>query len=353
MGLTPEFWRGRRVLLTGHTGFKGAWLALWLEHLGAEVHGLALPPERANGAFSALAPWSALESRIVDLRDAQSTTAAVREIDPEVILHLAAQAIVRRGYADPSGTFATNVVGTAHLLDAARAAPSLRAVVVVTSDKVYRNGGLARAFVEGDELGGADPYSASKAAVELLVGSWRASYGVAGSWAVATARAGNVIGGGDTGEDRLLVDAWTALRADQVLFLRHPGSVRPWQFVLDPLAGYLMLAERLALAPESAPAALNFGPSPDAAVPVSAVVDRLFARWGAGEWAPAAEPGPPEAHALRLCADRARELLGWTPILDLDTALDWTVDWWRESKTGGSMRPLAIAQIEQYRARMG
>lgn len=349
--VTASFWRRRRVLVTGHTGFKGSWLSLWLQHLGADVHGLALPPERDDGAFTAMGlPAGAT----VDLRDAAATTAAVKAVDPEVILHLAAQALVRRGYADPAGTFATNVQGTANLLDAARKAPSLRAVVVVTSDKVYRNTdlGTPRPFEEDDPLGGSDPYSASKASVELLVGAWRVTFPGAAGRAVATARAGNVIGGGDTGQDRLLVDAWEAARDGDVLVLRYPDAVRPWQFVLEPLAGYLMLAERLATEPAAAPPALNFGPSADDALSVSQVVKRAYALWGGGEWSASGVETFAEARFLQLSSARARATLGWSPVLTVDEALAWTVDWWRASAAGQDRRALALGQIEEFERRM-
>jgi CDP-glucose 4,6-dehydratase len=346
------FWRGRRVLVTGHTGFKGSWLFLWLQRLGAEVHGLALPPERDDGAFTAM---GLPIEQPVDLRDGAATEAAVARVDPEIILHLAAQALVRRGYADPAGTFATNVQGTANLLDAARRAPSLRAVVVITSDKVYRNTdlGTPRPFEEDDPLGGSDPYSASKASVELLVGAWRAAFPITlAGGAVATARAGNVIGGGDTGQDRLLVDAWEAVRDGKVLVLRYPDAMRPWQFVLEPLAGYLMLAERLATDPGSAPPALNFGPSADDALSVSQLVKRAYALRGGGEWSASGVETFAEARFLQLSSERARATLGWRPVLTVDEALAWTVDWWRATADGADRRALAHGQIEEFDRRM-
>ncbi len=355
MGIETSFWRGRRVLVTGHTGFKGAWLALWLERLGAEVTGLGLAPERADGAYPALGPWPALDSHEVDVRDAGAVRRVVEQAEPEVVFHLAAQAIVRRGLADPVGTFATNVLGTAHVLAAASAAaPAVRSVVVVTSDKVYRNRGDGRAFTEDDELGGDDPYSASKAAAELAVASWRQSFVDREKCGLATARAGNVIGGGDTGEDRLLVDARDALRNGQPLLLRRPEAERPWQFVLEPLAGYLLLAERLDADPVSAAPALNFGPTATAALSVRELAERVFARWGSGRWAPAGaadvERAAVESSVLRVDAGRANEILGWRSRLDVDTALAWTVEWWRAAQTGASLRALALRQIAEYEA---
>lgn len=341
-------WAGRRVLITGHTGFKGAWLALWLERLGATVSGLALPPEDPAGAFSALGPWPGMESHMVDLRDGPAVADAVVRADPEVILHLGAQALVRRSYADPAGTWAVNVVGTANVLEAARRLPALRSVVVVTSDKVYANLGDGRAFREDDRLGGNDPYSSSKAATELATASWRRSYFDGLGVGVATARAGNVIGGGDRGEDRLLPDLWRALESVATVRLRYPLATRPWQFVLEPLHGYLLLADAMARGVEGLPPAVNFGPDITACVPVGAIVDRALRLWGAGRWEQEAGQHPHEAHLLHLDASLATTVLGWRPRLDVDTALDWTVAWWRAAAAGDDLRKLAVLQIEAY-----
>ncbi len=345
-------WAGRRVLVTGHTGFKGAWLALWLEHLGAHVTGLALPPEDPAGIFSAVGSWPGLDSHLVDLRDGAAVSAVVADADPEVILHLGAQALVRRGYADPVGTWAVNVVGTANLLEAARALPSLRSLVVVTSDKVYANLGDGRPFTEDDRLGGHDPYSSSKAAAELATAAWRQSFFGDGRVGVATARAGNVIGGGDRGEDRLLPDLWRALETGQAVRLRYPQATRPWQFVLEPLHGYLLLADALARDPHDAPATLNFGPDLSDCVAVATVVDGAIALWGGGHWEREAGDQAPEAGLLHLDATRATALLGWRPRLDHTTALAWTVEWWRAAAGGEDLRKLALTQIEAYEERV-
>lgn len=338
-------WAGRRVLVTGHTGFKGAWLSLWLDRLGAEVTGLALPPEDRHGAFTAMGPGRG-RSVIADLRDRAAVAAVVHEARPEVMFHLGAQALVRRGYADPCGTFATNVSGTAHVLEAAIAAGA-RAIVVVTSDKVYANDGRGRSFVETDRLGGDDPYSASKACAELVVASWRS---VAPGTPMSTARAGNVIGGGDTAADRLLPDVARALATGRPVRLRHPEAVRPWQFVLEPLYGYLLLGSCLLADPAHAPLAVNFGPPPASCQPVQQVVDRVIELAGGGTSEVSAELGPPETAALRLDASEAARSLGWRPALDLDTALAWTVEWWDRSRTGGDLRALACDQVERYEA---
>lgn len=334
------------MLVTGHTGFKGAWLTLWLQHLGAEVSGLALPPDHPEAAFGALSPWPNLVSHVIDVRDAGGVAEAMRASEPEIVFHLAAQALVHRGYADPVGTYSVNVLGTAHVLEAIRAIPSVRAAVVVTSDKVYVNDGREVPFREDDPLGGSDPYSGSKACTELMVETWRRSFG--SDAMLATARAGNVIGGGDAGSDRLLVDARLALEAGRPLILRRPDATRPWQFVLEPLLGYVLLAERMVTDPRGAPEALNFGPDPGSCVPVREVVERLFSLWGDGAWEPASDGQVSEASSLALDASRAEQLLGWRSRLDIDAVLEWTVAWWRCQARGGDMRALALDQIASY-----
>jgi CDP-glucose 4,6-dehydratase len=342
------FWRERRVLLTGFTGFKGAWLALWLERLGANVIGLALPPESDDGAFTAMGPWPMLTGYHVDLRDADAVEGVVREADADVVFHLGAQALVRRAWAHPGATYATNVVGTSNLLEAIARSGTPAAIVVVTSDKVYTNSDGVAPFSEACPLGGADPYSASKAGAEHVVTAWR--HGQQHT-RVATARAGNVIGGGDTAEDRLLPDVWRAVGREQVVRLRHPLSTRPWQFVLEPLAGYLALAERLATTTTTCPPAVNFGPHPDASRPVGEVVDTALRLWGRGSWI--RDPGSHPAEASRLSLDSALalELLDWRPRVPLDEAVSWTIDWWRAARDGRNLRELATAQVAAYEGR--
>jgi CDP-glucose 4,6-dehydratase len=327
------FWDGRRVLVTGHTGFKGAWLALWLHALGARVTGFSGPPPTTPSLFELARVGELVEDVRGDVRDAAAVQDVVRRARPEVILHLAARAIVRAALEDPPGTYAVNVLGTAHVLDAARDA----AVVCVTSDKCYAPGpGPHR---EGDPLGGRDPYSSSKAAQELVAAAYRESRGVR----VATARAGNVIGGGDWGRDRLLPDLARARESGAPVLLRHPDAVRPWQHVLDPLAGYLALAERLHGSAEWA-APWNFGP--DDARPVGWVVERVCERWPL-DVEIAEATGGVEAAELRLDASAARERLGWTPRLDLAAALAATVWWYDEVRAGGDARVVTLTQIEE------
>ncbi len=343
--IDPAFWSGRRVLLTGHSGFKGAWLALWLARLGARVHGIALPPETPagseSGAFLTLAPTLA-SSDWIDLADRAQLRARVADIAPEIVFHLAAQALVRQSYRDPVGTFATNVQGTAHVLEATIGA---EAVVVVTSDKVYANDDSGQAFVETDRLGGKDPYSASKAACEILVASWRAAHPAT---PLATARAGNVIGGGDVSADRLLPDLARALRAGEPLRLRNPEATRPWQHVIEPLAGYLALAQHLATGGTTP--ALNFGPSIDGVWSVRQVVELALAAAGRGQWQQDGEPGPVEAAKLALNPERAARVLGWRPRLSVVEAVQWTMAW--EQAAPAARPALAQQQISAYEERL-
>jgi len=332
MAVTPGAWRGRRVLLTGHTGFKGAWLALWLQGLGARVAGYSLAPPTQPSLYAEARVREALEAEaIADIRDLGTLQAFVRAFDPEVVFHLAAQSLVRRAYVEPRETWSTNATGTSCVLEAARACPSLRAVVVVTSDKCYRNDGATRPFREDDPLGGSDPYSASKAAAEILSSGYRASFFAGdGRAALATARAGNVIGGGDWAQDRLVSDAIKAFAAGVPLRLRHPDSTRPWQHVLDALHGYLVLGESLLADGPRWAGGWNFGPDAEDERPVSWLAGRLAARWGDGAaWQVDSGRNPPESATLRLDSAMARSRLGWCPKLDLVAAVDWTVDWYR------------------------
>ncbi|MBR0655594.1 CDP-glucose 4,6-dehydratase [Roseomonas arctica] len=352
-----EFWRGRRVLLTGHTGFKGAWLALWLSQMGARVTGFALPPP-SDPSLHALASASVFEHDIIgDLRDPAAVDAAYARAAPEVVLHLAAQALVRPSFADPVATYATNVMGTVHVLDAARRQGGVAAVVVVTSDKAYENREWHWAYREDEAMGGHDPYSSSKGCAELVTAAFRRSYFAADpdGAAVASARAGNVIGGGDWALDRVVPDCIRAFADGRKVALRSPGATRPWQHVLEPLAGYLALAERLATGVDRArfAAGWNFGPAEADAIAVGELVTTLARFWGddAG-WELDARPQPHEAHYLKVDASKARAELGWRPALGVTEALDWTVDWYRRQARGEDARELCLDQIARYRARM-
>lgn len=348
-----QAYAGRRVLVTGHTGFKGGWLALWLEHLGAQVYGLALPPDTTPALFDEADLSSSMESHIADLRDANAVAEVLAQTRPEIIFHLAAQPLVRRGLAAPLETFATNVMGTAHLLNAVRACTSVRAIVVVTTDKCYDNHGWPWSYREADRLGGHDPYSASKACAELAVAAWRASY-----WQsedaplVATARAGNVIGGGDWAEDRLIPDLVRAARAGRPALIRNPTAVRPWQHVLEPLAGYLILGARLLSGESRFADAWNFGPTLEDMKPVSALCDAFCPATGGG-WLADCGEHPSEAAILRLDSSRAHLELGWRPRWDLARALHTTGQWHARHDAGDNARELILEQIGAYEAGAG
>lgn len=331
MVLDARFWSGRRVLLTGHTGFKGSWLALWLASLGAEVTGFAAPPSDPSLYVLARVDDD-VRSIEGDIRDRDAVAAACREAEPEVVMHLAAQPLVRASYADPVGTYDANVMGTVNLLEAARSADPM-SVVVVTSDKCYANREWEWGYREDDPLGGHDPYSSSKAGAELIAAAYRNSFALP----VATGRAGNVIGGGDFGADRLVPDAMRALAEGQHLRVRNPDAIRPWQHVLCPLHGYALLAER------SERDAYNFGPSDDEARPVSWVAERLGVAWeqDGGDH-------PHEAHYLKLDSSRARDRLGWRPRWDLERGLDATSEWYAAHREGGDVRRIVLDQIEAY-----
>lgn len=345
----PTGWCGRRVLVTGHTGFKGAWLSLWLERLGATVSGLALLPSDPAAAIHALAPRLNQDLE-TDIRDREGLAQAVDDIRPEIVFHLAAQALVPASYRDPIGTYETNVLGTVNVL-AASIDAGVKAVVVITSDKVYANDDSGRAFVETDMLGGRDPYSASKACADLAAQSWR-TLPEAGGTAIAIARAGNVIGGGDVAPERLLPDVHRALLAQKPVVLRRPEAVRPWQFVLEPLSGYLSLGARLLTAPILAPVAVNLGPALVSCRAVHEVVNLAHRVWGGGSWLPAEGNQPAEAPLLTLDSTLAANSLEWRPRLDLETAVEWTVGWWRAAAFGDDLRTLALDQISAYEARI-
>jgi len=349
VNVDPDFWARRRVLVTGHTGFKGAWLSLWLQSLGAEVTGAAPGPPTRPSLYALARVGRHMRELAVDVRDAGAVRDALRQARPEVVLHLAAQPVVRRSLRDPAGTFEVNVMGTVNVLDAVRhAGEQVMAVVVVTSDKCYENPGeRSRRFVEQDPLGGSDPYSSSKACAELVAAAYRRSF-FSGerSPQVATARAGNV-GGGDWGEDRLVPGAVRAVESGRSLKVRRPDAVRPWQHVLSPLAGYLRLAEALSRDADGAAArAWNFGPPPGDAQPVSWIVRRLGEMWGGAlEWELDERPNPPEAGHLALDSSAAERLLGWRPALRLRDALQLVVEWHSAHRRGEDMRRVSLAQV--------
>ena len=358
--IDADFWAGRRVLLTGHTGFKGAWLALWLQALGARVTGLAPGAPTKPSLYELARVGSGMEQEhALDVRDAEGVRAALRQERPEVVLHLAAQPMVRRSLRDPVMTYAVNVLGTVNVLEAVRLqAGDVRSVVVVTSDKCYENplSGAPPAphrFVEGDPLGGSDPYSSSKACAELVTAAYRRSFFSAEDSSppgprIATARAGNVIGGGDWGEDRLIGDIVRGVQAGEVVKVRNPEAVRPWQHVLNPLSGYLLLAEELWRSRDAAQA-WNFGPRDGDARTVRWILERLQVLWGGAlQWELDGSENPPEASHLALDSSKAERRLGWRPQWDLGQALERVVQWHEAQQRGEDMRELSISQIERF-----
>jgi CDP-glucose 4,6-dehydratase len=347
--MVTAFWSDKRVLVTGHTGFKGAWLALWLRRLGAQVTGLALEPD-ADSLYAHAGVQVDVGSVIDDVRNAAAVRWALETYRPQIVFHLAAQALVRKSYVDPLTTFETNVQGTANVLDAVRSCSDVRVVIVATTDKVYANRETSAPYVESDALGGHDPYSASKAAAELVVASYRDSFLSAQGVALSTVRAGNVIGGGDWSADRLIPDAVRAWLQGACLVVRNPSAVRPWQHVLEPLGGYLELA-RIAWSTPSLAGAYNFGPDPAGAATVSRVIALAQGAYGKGLWR--CEPQPDAAHEaqhLTLDAARARKMLGVRARWTLEQSVTRTMLWYRQVAAGGSPRAACIADLDAYEA---
>jgi CDP-glucose 4,6-dehydratase len=351
--MNPQFWRDRRVFLTGHTGFKGGWLALWLQSVGAKVAGYSLDPPSRPSLFALANVDDGMESVHGDILDLEHLCRAMDESHPEIVFHLAAQSLVRHGYAAPIETYATNVLGTAHLLESVRRVPSVRAVVIVITDKCYENREDGRPFCESDRLGGVDPYSSSKAAAELVTAAYRQSFfsNIKGREAtgVASVRAGNVIGGGDWAADRLIPDIMRAACEGREVPIRNPHAIRPWQHVLEPLSGYLTLAEKLYCQPATFSEGWNFGPDDSDALPVSAIVERMGELWGpAMTWKVDGGPHPHEAHFLRLDCAKAKTRLGWQPRWNINRALEATVQWYKAQQTQANMRCETLAQIRSY-----
>lgn len=344
-----DFWSGKTVLVTGTTGFKGSWLSLLLTELDANVVGLALPPDTAPSLFEQLNLAARMDHRVGDIRDASLVAELVKEVQPDLLFHLAAQPLVRRSYSEPLLTWETNVIGTANVLDAMRHCNSICAAVMVTTDKVYENREWVHAYRETDRLGGHDPYSASKAATELVVSSYRRSYFRDRPVRIASARAGNVIGGGDWAAERIVPDLMRSLASGGVLQVRNPYAVRPWQHVLDPIWAYLSLAEKL-YKYEVKPAAWNFGPEPKDQRTVRELIETAFRDW-AGEWKDVSDPSAPhEANRLALTIDKARSEMGWSPRWTFDDAVRETVSWYRAVHEGRSPLEVTLSQIDAFRA---
>jgi len=352
--LDHAFWRGRKVLITGHTGFKGSWLCLWLEALGADLTGYALEPPTRPSLFEQADVGRSMRSIYADIRDFEQLKTVVAECRPEVVIHLAAQSVVRRGYEDPIETYSSNVMGTVHLLEALRQLKHSCAVVNVTSDKCYSNQEWVWGYRENEPMGGRDPYSNSKGCAELVTTAYRESFFPPASVAhhgvaLASARAGNAVGGGDWTANQLIPDLMRAFLKDKPCPIRNPSAIRPWQFVLEPLRGYLMLAERLTVDAPAFASGWNFGPAENDARPVSWIADTLATLWGPNAaWSCEAAVHPHEAHFLKLDASKAKASLGWHPVLPLREALGWIADWYHGYQGGCDIRRLTQVQIGHY-----
>lgn len=349
-----SFWKGRNVFVTGHTGFKGSWLLLWLDALGARVTGYALEPPTQPSLFEQACVADTVQSIFADVRDFPRLKAALAESCPEVVIHMAAQSIVRRGYEDPIETYSSNVMGTVHVLEAVRQLGHPCVIVNVTSDKCYINREWVWGYREDEPLGGLDPYSNSKSCAELVTSAYRQSFFNPDSHeyqsvVLASARAGNVIGGGDWTKDQLIPDLMRAFLVGEPCLIRNPSAIRPWQFVLEPLRGYLMLAERLAEEPAEFASSWNFGPADTDAKPVSCIADRLACSWGAGaSWVQDTAAHPHESRFLKVDISKARTCLDWHPVLPLNQALEWIVEWYRAFQSGADLRSTTLMQIERY-----
>jgi len=347
-------WRNRKVFLTGHTGFKGGWLSLWLASKGAQVRGFSLPPDTEPNLFTAASLGQVMEDVRGDIRNYAQLQASIHEFAPEIVFHLAAQPLVLRSYQDPLGTYSTNTLGTANVLEAVRKGTSVRAVVCVTTDKCYLNREWSRPYRETDHLGGHDPYSSSKACAEIISAAYRSSYFPAEQIAqhgvaLATARAGNVIGGGDWAEYRLVPDLIRGFQAGTAVSIRRPNAIRPWQHVLEPLHGYIMLAERLLAQDPVCCSAYNFGPGDDASWTVAQIANAVARIWGNGaSWIQDGQETEHEAHSLRLDSSKARAELGWRPVLGLETALKWTAEWYLACAAGMDMQRKTTEQIQRF-----
>ncbi len=347
--MNPDFWRDKRVFLTGHTGFKGSWLSLWLQSFGAQVGGLALAPSGETNLFGVAKVSEGMSSVIGDIRSLAIVRDAMAAFKPDIVIHMAAQALVRQSYSEPVDTYATNVMGTVHVLEASRGVASVRCIVNVTTDKCYDNREWVWGYREDEPMGGHDPYSSSKGCAELVTAAYRRSFLQASGVALGSARAGNVIGGGDWAADRLVPDILRAFERGQPVRIRNPHSTRPWQHVLEPLSGYLTLAEHLWSDGQAFAEGWNFGPNDEDARPVQWIVERMAQTWGEGAtWQLDAADHPHEAHSLKLDISKARHRLGWRPRWRLETALDHITTWHRAWLAGQDMRALCLAQIGEY-----
>lgn len=351
---STTFWRGKKVLVTGHTGFKGSWLTLWLQALGAKVTGYALAPDTTPNLFELARVADGIDSVISDIRDRHAVLNAMKAASPEIVIHMAAQPLVRESYASPVETYETNVMGTVHVLEAVRHVPGVKSVVIVTTDKCYENHEWEWGYRENEAMGGYDPYSSSKGCAELVTAAYRRSFFNPSTYAthgvaIASARAGNVIGGGDWATDRLIPDIMRAIMREERVRIRSPHAIRPWQHVLEPLSGYLLLAEKLYSEQSRYAEAWNFGPNDADARPVQAIVERLTSQWGDGaSWALDGDEHPHEATFLKLDCSKARNRLGWQPRWNLERALDEIVAWYKAAARQEDMRAVTLKQIDQF-----
>lgn len=347
----PTFWQGKRVLMTGHTGFKGSWLSIWLQSMGATLRGVALTPPTSPALFEVARVAEGMQHHIADIRDFSAVKAEFDSFKPEIVIHMAAQPLVRLSYQQPIETYATNVMGTVHVLEAARQAGSVKAIVNITTDKCYENREWVWGYREDEPMGGHDPYSNSKGCAELVSSAYRKSFLKDAGIAMATARAGNVIGGGDWALDRLIPDILRALQDKQSVLIRNPHAIRPWQHVLEPLSGYLLLAERLYAQGQADAEGWNFGPRDEDARPVQWIVEHLCKTWGeSASWTPQPGDHPHEASFLKLDISKARQRLQWAPRWSLETALTRITEWHQAWLQGQDMRALCLQQISQYQA---
>jgi CDP-glucose 4,6-dehydratase len=354
MGVNPVFWQGKKVLLTGHTGFKGSWMSLWLQALGAEVIGYALAPPTNPSLFEVAEVGSGMTSIIGDIRDLDKLQAVFIKHQPEIVIHMAAQPLVRYSYVNPVETYSTNVMGTVNVLEAVRHCPSVKAIVNITTDKCYENREWAWGYRENEAMGGYDPYSNSKGCAELVSAAYRSSFFNADTYAqhgvaLATVRAGNVIGGGDWAQDRLIPDILAAFEQGRLVDIRNPQAIRPWQHVMEPLRGYLTLAEQLYIQGSSFAEGWNFGPNDEDAKPVGWIVEQMATLWGnEAQWQIDNGEHPHEAHYLKLDISKARGRLDWHPALRLNDALQLIIDWSKQRQAGVNIRQLTLTQIHNY-----
>jgi len=346
--IDQEFWVGKRVFLTGHTGFKGSWLSLWLDHLGCSVKGYALNPPTSPSLFDVAKVDTLIDSQVGDIRDQKLLNNSMVSFNPDILIHMAAQSLVRRSYDEPIETYEVNVIGTAKVLEAARNCPNLKAIINITTDKCYENLGFDKSYHETDPMGGFDPYSSSKGCAELVAASYRSSFLNDLGIGVASARAGNVIGGGDWAKDRLIPDILKSFELDKAVIVRNPNATRPWQHVLEPLSGYLLLAQKLYDDHKTYSEGWNFGPNENDIRPVNWILDKMIPYWPNAHWKLDEDSNPHEANFLKLNISKARTKLDWRPIWELDRALEKIINWHKAWKNNEDIQLLCLAEIKEY-----